>query len=210
MLQKLREFRTRHGHCRINTKGGPLGRWVTNQRKSYNRFIAGKSSNMTKEREKLLTDAGFVFVGKRGDEVVYEDLPTDYKESAETNLIRQRGRGHSEVQFNTKLQDFIEFKRKHGHGVVPTTFGKLGTWVSEQRRMFKLKEMGRPCQMMTDERVEKLRDAGFVFSVGKGIKRKMGIEFTPRKNADRFEAGPSWDEMYVQLQAFKQENGNTN
>merc|ERR1712032_1282204 len=64
---------------------------------------------------------------------------------------------------------------------------KLGEWVTDQRRQWKLKQEGRPSQL-SDEKKEKLDQVGFVWKV--------------RERAD-------WNDRYEQLIEFKKENGHT-
>jgi len=67
------------------------------------------------------------------------------------------------VRFN----DLVEFKRVHGHCIVPlgnTDNLPLVHWVKRQRRMYKLKMAGR-YHSLTDERYRLLDDLGFVWDV---------------------------------------------
>ena len=64
----------------------------------------------------------------------------------------------------------LAFKAKHGHCLVPNRYDEdrsLGAWVSTQRRHYKAIESGNPSHdpnSMTEERVSKLREIGFVWA----------------------------------------------
>ena len=52
-LAELKKYKSKNGHCNVNTKSGPLGDWVKIQRKLH------KKGAIPAKHEELLTDIGF-------------------------------------------------------------------------------------------------------------------------------------------------------
>lgn len=62
-----------------------------------------------------------------------------------------------------RLQELKLFQAKHGHTNVPSKcaeHAQLSTWIKCQRRQYKLKNEGQPCNI-TDQRIEELNKLGF-------------------------------------------------
>ena len=135
-FQQLHEYKVRFGHCDVpqTYSANPnLGQWVVNQRKNYRLYQDGKASTMTEERIRELQSVGF------------EGEPT--------------GGALWSVQF----EQLCEYKVQFGHCAVPHNYSannKLGKWVSNQRRNYKLCQEGKPSPM-TEERILVLDDIGF-------------------------------------------------
>jgi Helicase associated domain. len=63
-IRQLKEYYKEHGHCMVPVnyeKNPKLGRWVATQRKYYKMYKNGKTSCISKERIKELTEIGFVW-----------------------------------------------------------------------------------------------------------------------------------------------------
>lgn len=63
-LDELKEFLRVHGHCNVPSNYDPnqkLSTWVKCQRRQHKLLVAGRRSNMTWPRVKLLEDLGFVW-----------------------------------------------------------------------------------------------------------------------------------------------------
>lgn len=111
----LCEFQHEHGHCRVPeyyaVNSVELGRWVMNQRRSYQNFQAGKKRNPGFRQEQIaqVNDLGFEW-------------------TAETEK-------NSWQQFFDLL---CKFQGQHGHCHFPWNYVvdsvALGQWVINQRR----------------------------------------------------------------------------
>jgi len=144
MFHELEAYKVKHGHCNVQQSSGKLGRWVNKQRKQYRSFKEGKSSPMTDERVRQLESIGFQWSLYVGEVVA--------------------GNKTLEKMWDARFHELFAFKVKHGHCNVPSTSGKLGTWVRKQRHQHRLFKEGKPSPM-TKERVQKLESIGFQWSI---------------------------------------------
>ena len=65
-----------------------------------------------------------------------------------------------------RYAELVDFKKKHGHCLVPNTFKEnppLAEWVKRQRYQYKLRNLGEH-NSMTEERIQKLEQLGFVWN----------------------------------------------
>lgn len=151
----LLEYKQKHGHTNVPQSEKPLGVWVNSQRIEHAKFlrrIEDDSGNCTK-------------------------LP-------KTSMNSQRKRLLDDVDFvwdavghtwNTRYEELRDFRREHGHCVVPRSFGRLGAWVEKMRIEYKkyntlLTDEGHPKNpklktILTQDRVQKLNDIDFVWNV---------------------------------------------
>eukprot|EP00984_Skeletonema_dohrnii_P010540 scaffold4110_cov77-Skeletonema_dohrnii-CCMP3373.AAC.5 len=123
-----------------------------------NRRNNRKNNKLTKERIDKLNEIGFVW---------------DVREAAWENM----------------LQQLKQYKDERGDTLVPQNYPdnpQLGIWVTNQRAQYKRKLRGQSTQM-TDERVDKLDEIGFVW--------------------DPFDY--AWNEMLQQLMKYKEVHGDT-
>ena len=58
-FNELKEYKSKHQHCNVHQKSGPLGAWVAKQRYEYLRKQKKEPSQMTDDRIKLLEEIGF-------------------------------------------------------------------------------------------------------------------------------------------------------
>lgn len=139
-IKELKEFKAQHGNCLVPNRypeNPRLGTWVGKQRKQYKLFQEGKPSNLTEERVQALDDLDFVWTLR------------------------------SLVDWDERLEELKEYREKHGNCLVPQQYPEnpqLGTWVSNQRKQYRLLREGKSSPM-TDERVKKLDEIGFVWSI---------------------------------------------
>jgi hypothetical protein len=71
----------------------------------------------------------------------------------------------SELKWNQRFQDLLDFRVQHGHCDVPDRgYGKLSRWVNSQRRLYKKYKRGETCSM-TVEKETKMCNLGFRFAV---------------------------------------------
>jgi len=116
-----------------------LGDWVIDQRRQYKLMMQGKPSVLDPERQRKLEALGFVWV------------------------VRNR------PEWNNRYSELLAYKEKHGDTKVPQHYKEtpgLGKWVAKQREQFRLKSQGKH-SFLTPDRLEKLNQAGFVWSVRK-------------------------------------------
>lgn len=144
--EELVRFKENFGHCRVPrlfnqpTYEG-LGKWVADQRMKYNYMLQGKKSNMTPERAQKLSDLGMVWA-------VFKLPPKEDRAERKP--------------WDHRYVELLEFKRQHGHTLVPQAFPILGQWVHTQRVNYKLMKQGRK-SAMTPEQAVKLEQIGFAF-----------------------------------------------
>ncbi|KAL3797367.1 LOW QUALITY PROTEIN: hypothetical protein HJC23_010493 [Cyclotella cryptica] len=101
---------------------------------------------------------------------LYRSKPPDTTLSKERiNLLNSLGFEWStryEVLWDQRIVELKEFKRKHGHCLVPRNYEpnpQLSSWVATQRKSYKLKMSGKS-SYLTDERQKQLEDLDFVWS----------------------------------------------
>ncbi len=133
----LRKFNAENGHCNAQV-GNPdypkLGLWIKEQRRHYMAMKSGKSSLLTFDRYRQLSDVGFCY------------------DSHET--IRQRRLA--------ELCEFKRVHGHCGVSSSNAS-AKLSVWVHHQRRQYRKMTLGLPCHI-TAERVQELDSIGFVWS----------------------------------------------
>ena len=145
-FQELKEFEDKFEHCKVprlfnQPSYEGLGKWVADQRMKYNHMLKGKKSNMTPEKAQRLTDLGMVWA-------VFKLPPKD--ERAERK------------PWSHRFQELLDFKKQHGHMIVPQAFPVLGQWTHTQRVNHKLMKQGRKSGMTPDQ-ANKLHEVGFPF-----------------------------------------------
>ena len=57
---KLKQFKERHGHCRVPRGHADFGNWPVYQKTQYKLYKDGKKSKITKEKVERLIDIGFL------------------------------------------------------------------------------------------------------------------------------------------------------
>lgn len=79
---------------------------------------------------------------------------------------------HGGIRERRKWDDnfnlFLEFQREHGHSNVPGKYAadlRLGVWVQLQRMEYKSLMQGKKSKL-TQERLDRLQEAGFLWDVG--------------------------------------------
>ena len=142
-FEQLREYEVQFGHCAVPdtySANPSLGQWVWNQRKNYKLYQDGKPSPMTAERIRALESVGF-------------------KRNVSVGGL-----------WSVRFQQLREYKVQFGHCAVPQKYSanpKLGQWVTNQRRNYRLYQDGKPSRM-TKERIRALKSIAFERS---GFKR---------------------------------------
>jgi hypothetical protein len=134
---ELKEFGKQHGHIRLVSRDGPLGKWVADQRRQYQRYQEQGTTRLTKERVDLLNDIHMIW-----------------------NVTKVSRR---DERWEERLRELEEFQDDHGHCRVPTSSGPLGRWVLAQRKAYFRKQQHEACSL-TDDRERKLLALGFEFN----------------------------------------------
>ena len=138
-LQSLREYKSLHNSCSVPVKSsvyGSLGKWCENQRGNYNK---GK---LSQERIDKLRSVGFIF---------------------EANAPRTPEKAFPSYDkvWKNHIDELKQFIAKFGNANVPAKYSlnpSLGKWVENIRCRYNRGEL-------SDEKIEELSDAGFVFEV---------------------------------------------
>ena len=136
MYTQLSQFHADNGHCQVPSTSS-LGQWVVRQRFLYRQSPSGRAeSSLTDERIRLLDELEFSWMTR------------------------------SEQLWAQRTSDLREFKRLHGHCMVPRTYPpnpQLSAWVATQRKNYNRREMGKPSPLSM-ERMKELEGMGFVWS----------------------------------------------
>ena len=119
--------------------------------------------------------------------------------------------------WNTKYNLLHTFKARHGHVDVPQKYKEdkpLGKWVGRQREQYKVycKNMIAPPNdrvrvacALTEERIHKLNEVGFKWTIGKGQYGKIHGIFDGNEPHNR-----AWEEKFVMLEQYKDFYGDLN
>ena len=166
LFAELDEYKRDHGDCNVPFTFYPnpkLGRWVSNQRQLY------KRKDLSDERIEALERIGFEWrrpAGNRNDD-----------------------------KWLSRLAQLKEYKREYGNTLVPSTlirddgnkYRELAMWVVEQRTQYRLLKEGKQHSRLSDDRMSKLNEIGFIWSAQEA----------------------AWEESFADLVEFKATHGHT-
>lgn len=150
MVLQLLKFKKKHGHCLVPNRYSEdpqLGSWVSTQRRQFKVWKENRSPPMTKERVDYLESIGFVWATKDPRHVPWE----------------------------RRFNELIDYHKEHGDCLVPIGYKQnpqLSNWVSTQRQEYKLLLGGRSSRI-SQERIDKLNEIGFVWEAHRGGKSKQ-------------------------------------
>eukprot|EP00978_Attheya_sp_CCMP212_P048337 scaffold506353_cov59-Attheya_sp.AAC.1 len=119
-FKELVDFKAIKGHMNVPQGSGPLGRWVSKQRRQYRRLKEGKPSPLTTDRGEQLERIGFELTCR----------PT--------------------APWDERFEELVDFKKIKGHTNVPQGSGQLGTWVNHQRTQYRLLKEGKASPLTSD------------------------------------------------------------
>ena len=147
----LAQFHATNGHCRVPSSCPLLGQWVVRQRFRYRRSspwpssvsdetgaessTSSSSSSLADERVRLLNEIDFEWTTR------------------------------SEGTWDRRIGELREFRRRHGHVMVPRTYEpnpQLSSWVATQRKNYNRRTKGKTSPL-TAGRIRELDDLGFVW-----------------------------------------------
>ena len=133
-FQELIEFRESNDHCFVPHTYPPnpkLSQWVRKQRHQRKKKEKGLHSNLSENRQEMLTNAGFIWDSHRAQ----------WQERYQSLEIFHMTTGHCNVPSNFKDS-------------------ALSNWVKNQRKQFKLLKTGL-MTAMDEERIDLLNSLGF-------------------------------------------------
>ena len=139
-LAELRDYKEENGDCNVPGSQGPLGRWVSKQRKLYRMREKGEQTPLTDERVAALDVLGFEWDG---------------------TVVNKPGRIDDDRWYE-RLGELQVYRHKNGHCNVPQNQGPLGSWVINQRCHYRKRGKGEQTPL-TDERVAALEAIGFAW-----------------------------------------------
>jgi hypothetical protein len=141
-FEELKTYKSQYGHCMVPThyaSNPKLGRWVHTQRHQRRLLQKNKKSTMTERRVQQLDELGFS----------WEVRPSQ---------------GRPRATWQQRWEELSEYQNENGDFVVSADENfDLHLWVHEQKlRLVSLHNKGSDgMQLMSPERVERLRSIGF-------------------------------------------------
>jgi hypothetical protein len=138
-LSELAEYHKIHGHCNVPMRykeNSKLAKWVSTQRSQYMLHRKGKPSSMTLSRIQILESLDFEWERFGGP-------------------------------WDDRLSELADYRKVHGHCKVPQRYSenvRLGTWVSTQRKHYKLLQDGKKSPMSA-LRIQALESLAFKWTV---------------------------------------------
>jgi hypothetical protein len=193
-FEDLVEFHAKYGHCRPpRSDPSGLGKWVQRQRELMDLHKEGKKTPLSQDRIDKLNSLGFQWrvVARPKDRVKPQP-------------------------WETRFQQLLDFKEKHGHTVVPQHLRGLGLWVHDQRVSYKQMQQGKTSRM-SPERALKLTEIGFVFEVKgrknpfitpeSGLSSKATKASEQNKLASNEDASDEGDEFEEEEEAPEEDGG---
>jgi thiamine pyrophosphokinase len=140
-------FKTKYGHCDVSYTGddASLGKWCNIVRGSYKKMQNNQKhiTKLSDEQIQRLSDEGFKWSLRKGVS-----------------------------GFDKNFNDLVSFKSKHGHCDVSHRGedASLGQWCNIVRGSYKkMQNNQKPITKLSDEQIQRLSDAGFKWSLRKGV-----------------------------------------
>jgi hypothetical protein len=163
-FQEMTRYKLEHGDCEIpsSTASPHLKKWIKRNREAFAKMKkVGKGDNsLQAQRLAKLTELGFNFTLKK-------PYPT----------------------WEERVEQYREYKTKHGKEPVKYSGDGLGNWVTLQRQRYRQLKKGEPSRLK-QEKADQLTREGFTWDTGIKIAKFVH----PRR---------SWDESYADLIAYK-------
>jgi len=158
-VEQLKAWKQQHGHLRIPVTDPELGEFVARQRVDYQKYLEGKETlGMNAERAQDLESLDFVFqVGKRRPMVTRAPAK----------------------KWEERFDELKEYKKIHGHTLVPQASTGLGDWVHKQRQSYKKLKLGHPSPLTTTKALH-LADIGFVFDASGYRRGRKSLNSAPK------------------------------
>ena len=129
-FNQLVQYKTNHGDCHVPSSQGKLGTWVRTQR------IAYKANSLAQDRIDQLSGIDFKWA-----------------------MGATKGGSGPIVPWETRFNELVQYKTKSGHcNVLTKCQGKLGEWVSTQRKAYK-------ANSLAQDRIDRLSSIGFKWAM---------------------------------------------
>jgi len=174
-----------------------LYKWIYSMRRKYRDIKDDKPvAGLDQLKIQRLDEIGFSWSNvkenrkQQKQQYVVQDQDTKPKAKKLPARISKK-----ELRWTELFEQLKTYKEETGNFTVTRHGSTLGRWVSSQRlayRKFKNGEIYSP--IFNEDKIQKLIDIGFDFECKRG--RKSGVE-----------DASVWDEMYEEMQKFKEENG---
>ena len=140
-FRELARYKAEHGDCDVPVKQGKLGKRADIQRTLLTRRASYHSTALTASMA-FSDGIGFNWTPPRGGSRIYPKVP-----------------------WETRFNELIQYKAKHGDCKVPRSQGPLGRWVRQQREVYKKGKL-------SQYRIDRLNGIGFDRTEPRGGSRK--------------------------------------
>mmetsp|Transcript_14477 Transcript_14477/g.21926 ORF Transcript_14477/g.21926 Transcript_14477/m.21926 type:complete len:884 (+) Transcript_14477:31-2682(+) len=194
--EELVQFKEEYGHClvpKVYPENRQLSYWVFRQRGLYSGSKKQTGSNiLSKERIQKLKDLGFLFRAKHS------------KEQNEVDAARRKP--SLDAKWNKFYEAFLKYKEETGSCLIPKVFEEnqpLSSWAFTQRHQMKRRKDGKH-NLLTDERIKKLNDIGFVWHAKKNKEWQEADRIRKQAMVESM-----WQNHYKSLLEFKKKHGHT-
>ena len=169
-FQDLVAFKEKHGHLNVSPElDNSLSDWVRHQRTHWKKYLADPTQSI----------------------LTLEQVTQLESIGLELNLRSSK--------WQQRLEELREFKRVHGHTMVPYKYPnnqQLSSWCTTQRRFYTRLKNGKS-SLLTHERVEELKELGFEFE-------------SSQDQGSKYQITNTWEENIAELKQFKAEKGHLN
>jgi hypothetical protein len=179
--EQLEHFQKGHGHCRVPVrynKTPGLGTWVSRTRSMYKDIVLRRHQQQREQQQEggggdtpdtAATNKNEAQSTDKNDSTMSTD---NLKRFEKLNLLGFHWMLRDpSPPFEERFQDLVAFKQEFGHCRVKRTH-PLGEWVHNLRKEYKSKQ-GR---LTVQERVTKLLELGFEFSVASAVPWEQRLE----------------------------------
>ena len=123
-----------------------------------------------------------------------------------SNSSNQEDEPKSDIDlWEYRFESLIKFKEERGHCLVPKVFPEdrqLSYWVFRQRGLYSNRKKKRVNNCLTDERIQRLQDIGFVFQA-KHSKEQNEVDAARRKP----HLDAKWNKFFDEFCKYKEETG---
>jgi hypothetical protein len=128
------------------------------------------------------------------------------KTSAAKRITNKHDDKSDQDIWDIRFASLVEFKEKNGHCLVPKVYPEnrqLSYWVYRQRGLYSKRNKKGNDTKLTDERLQRLKDIGFVF-YAKNSKEQQKLEASKRQPF----LDAKWEKFYKEFCKYKVEHGN--
>jgi hypothetical protein len=174
-LEELKKYRRDHGDSLVPKDYGSLYKWVEKQRADYKKYMAKKRLEQDESLLQSLDESEIQTI--RSYQTAMNEQKIQLLDAQDFIM------DPLEYAWQTKYEALCEWISLNGHGAIrrgSKSYSPLEGWAESQRRLYK-KYLNGEKTSLTEERIEKLNKAGFVFHVEKGKVRAKSITKNVKK-----------------------------